>query len=377
MLGNSAAPISILHVVVPTDVGGMQRVVEALAVGHRRRGHRVALAGVAMAPGRAQAPWLATLRAVDVDVHVVETPGRRYGSERAAIRELCRTLHPDVVHTHGYRPDVVDAPAARRQAVPVVTTVHGFTGGNWKNRLYEYLQVRTFRRFDAVVVVSRPLAAQLEGAGVPRTRIHLVPNAWAGEAASLTRSEARLALGVPADGHIIGWVGRLSHEKGPDVLVRAIAQLDRPPATAVIVGDGPELAALRAAATQLGVADRIVWPGAVPGAGRLMRAFDVFVLSSRTEGTPIVLFEAMASDVPVVTTDVGGIPDVVGDTEAVLVPSDAPQALASAIRGILSNRVLASERASAARRRLETRFAPGPWLDRYEAIYRGVLGAAG
>src|SRR5713101_3623616 len=96
----------------------------------------------------------------------------------AAMLELGRRLRPAVVHTHGYRPDVVDAGAARRLGIPTVTTVHGFTGGGWKNRFYERVQRRSHRRFDAVVAVSRPLVEQLLRDGVPPRRLHLVQNAW-------------------------------------------------------------------------------------------------------------------------------------------------------------------------------------------------------
>jgi glycosyltransferase involved in cell wall biosynthesis len=368
--GNSSAPLSILHVVVPTEVGGMQRVVEALATGHRRRGHRVALAGVAMDPDREEPRWLGAVRAAGVEVHAVRTPGRQYGRERATIGELCRSLHPDVMHTHGYRPDVVDAPAARRLGVPVVTTVHGFTGGGWKNRIYEWLQIRAFRRFDAVVAVSRPLAERLARERVPGERLHLVPNAWAGKTEFAGRAEARTALGISADGPVIGWVGRFTREKGADVLLRALPLLARPPVTAVLVGDGPEQAALHAEAARLGLADRVVWPGAVPDAARLMRAFDVFVLSSRTEGTPIVLFEAIAAGVPVVAAAVGGVPDVVGEGEAALVPPENPGVLAAAVHSSIADPARSREWAAAALRRLATGFAVEPWLDRYELVYR-------
>jgi glycosyltransferase involved in cell wall biosynthesis len=375
--GNPSAPLSILHVVVPTEVGGMQRVIEALAAGHRRRGHRVALAAVAMTAGRDEPPLLVALRACDVEVHAIETPGRRYRRERAAIADLCRAFRPDVVHTHGYRPDVVDAAGARRAGAPVVTTVHGFTGGGWKNRLYESLQVRAFRRFDAVVAVSRPLAERLARAGVAHDRLHLVPNAWAGSSEFVARADARDALGVPADALVLGWVGRLTREKGADVLLHALPLLARPPVTAVIVGDGPELAALRAEAARLGVADRIVWPGSVPNAGRLMRAFDVFVLSSRTEGTPIVLFEAIAAGVPVVATEVGGVPDVIGEGEAALVPAQNPGALAAAVASTLGDYTRSARWAAAAERRLAAEFGLEPWLDRYELVYRQALAMAG
>jgi len=369
-------PLSILHVVVPTDVGGMQRVIEGLAAGHRRRGHRVALAAVAMPAHAAEPPLLPALRSAGVDVRPVETPGRRYGRERAAIADLCRTLRVDVVHSHGYRPDVVDAPAARRSGAATVTTVHGFTGGGWKNRLYESLQLRAFRRFDAVVAVSRPLEARLSRAGVPAGRLHLVPNAWAGPADFAERAAARAVLGAPADGPVVGWVGRLTPEKGADVLLRALPLLARPAVAAVVVGEGPEQHALRELAARLGVADRVVWTGGVPRAGRFMRAFDVFVLSSRTEGTPIVLFEAMAAGVPVVATAVGGVPDVVGEGEAALVPPENPGALAAAVHSSLADPARSTRWAAAACRRLAAEFALEPWLDRYEMVYRQVLARA-
>jgi glycosyltransferase involved in cell wall biosynthesis len=370
------AHMAVLHVVFPAGVGGLERVVEALATGQRRRGHRVAVAGIVV-PAHAEPTLLTALRDAGVEVHVVLAAGRRYLRERAAIGELCRTLQPDVVHTHGYRPDVVDAPAARRLGVPTVTTAHGFTGGDWKNRLYERFQLRAFRRFDAVVAVSRPLADRLARERVPREHLHLVQNAWAGKTDFESGPEARQALGAPAEGRLIGWVGRFTREKGADVLVQALALLDGPPATAVMVGDGPELGALRAEAARLGVGGRIIWPGAVPDAGRLMRAFDVFVLSSRTEGTPIVLFEAMAAGVPVVVAAVGGVPDVVGDGEAALVPPDDPRALAAALRRVLADPASAGARTAAAGRRLATQFAVDPWLDRYEQVYESLLNRPG
>jgi glycosyltransferase involved in cell wall biosynthesis len=110
----------------------------------------------------------------------------------------------------------------------------------------------------------------------------------------------------------------------------------------------------------------------VRDAGRLFAAFDLFVLSSRTEGTPIVLFEAMGTGVPIVATRVGGVPDVVSPAEAVLVPPDDPLTLAGEIRAVYRNPAGARERARRARERLLRDFSIAPWLGRYEAIYRLV-----
>ncbi len=99
------------------------------------------------------------------------------------------------------------------------------------------------------------------------------------------------------------------------------------------------------------------------------RAFDVFVQSSRTEGTPIALLEAIAAQTPVVATRVGGVPDVVSDSEAILLPSEDPAALADAIRVAFANPEAAAERARRAGLRLSSAFSAESWLDRHEEIY--------
>jgi glycosyltransferase involved in cell wall biosynthesis len=104
----------------------------------------------------------------------------------------------------------------------------------------------------------------------------------------------------------------------------------------------------------------------------LFPAFDVFVLSSRTEGTPIALFEAMAAGVPIVASAVGGVPDVVSSREAVLVTQEDPAALAAGLTETLGDPTAALERARAARRRLEREFALQPWLEQYLALYTSL-----
>lgn len=361
----------ILHVVAPGAFGGLERVVQLLGGGLRGLGHEVHVAGVVGDPhdGTSQA-FFAPLASAGVHTHAVPSPS--YLAERAGVERLCRDLRPVVVHTHGYRPDVLDAGVARRLRVPVVTTVHGFTGGGWKNRIYEWLQCRAFRRFAAVVAVSRPLAARLRRSGVPAGRIHEVPNAFGEVTGRLDRKEARRLLRLPQEGLVVGWVGRFSHEKGADVLLDAIPHLQDLPLTVSMIGDGAEGASLAARGQSLGLNGRVRWHGPVTEAGRLFAAFDVFVLSSRTEGTPIVLFEAMAAGVPIVATAVGGVPDVVTPAEAALVPSERPIELAAEIRAIHAAPDVAAARAGAAKVRLERTFGIGPWLERYQSIYRSV-----
>jgi len=367
--------VRVLHVLAPGEAGGLQRVVQLLAHGQARSGDEVHVAAV-LDHANAGRPLLDTLAAGGVTTHAIAPPRRAYWRERAAILELCGRLRPGVVHTHGYRPDVVDAPAARRLGIPTVTTVHGFTGGDWKNRLYERLQRRAYRKFDAVVAVSRPLAEDLLKDDVPPQRVHCVPNAWPETAPPLDRPAARRALGLREDGFLIGWVGRLSGEKGPDLLLDALAHLTDLPVGVSVIGSGREQRALAAQARRLGVERLVRWHGTVPEAERHFAAFDVFALSSRTEGTPIVLFEAMAAGVPIVATRVGGVPDMVSPVEAALVAPADPFALAAAIRAAYCNPAPGRERAERARARLRKDFTMPPWLERYAAIYRFVGRAA-
>ena len=212
----------------------------------------------------------------------------------------------------------------------------------------------------------------LEAAGVRRDRIHLVPNAWA-PGTRLTATEARQALGVAPDVFHVGWVGRLSDEKGPDLFLKSLSGLADIPFVASIIGDGRSGDALRAMARDLGIGDRVRWHGSLPDAGRYFEAFDAFALSSRTEGTPMVMFEAMASGTPIAASAVGGVPHMVSSDEALLAPSGDTAALGRAVRSIHDDRGAAARRAEAARTRLAADFGVDGWLDRHEALYRRLI----
>ena len=346
------------------------RSLRALALGARGSQVRTSVAAV-IAPGELDHPFLPPLRTAGVDVFAIPVPRRGYRQERAEVEQLCRWLRPDVVHTHGYRADVVDGARARRLGIPAVSTAHGFTGGDGKNQFYQWLQRRAWRRFDA----SSPCPAALErsgGGAFPRERLHYVQNAWYSSDPPIERGAACRALGIPSDGFRVAWVGRLSAEKGPDVLVEALPGLADVPVTASFMGAGPLRETLETRAARLRVADRIRWHGLVPAAGRLLRAFGAFVLTSRTEGTPIALLEAMAAEIPIVATRVGGVPDVVSGRGSAARASERPPRSARALREVFHNPDAARARASAARERLEHDFAFGPWLGRYEAVYRAV-----
>lgn len=364
---------SVLHVLAPGEAGGLETVVRDLARTQRDRGQAVRVAPV-IAPGRADHPFVSESRAAGIDTVPIVVADRRYVKEFGETRRLIQRTGPDVVHTHGYRADVVGAAAARRAGVAVVSTVHGFTGGGWKNRTYEALQRWMLRGHDGVVAVSDPLVEELMEAGVPRERIHRVRNCRSDEVEFYDLAAARERLGVEPEVFLLGWVGRLGPEKGLDVLLRAAARIGERAFRIAVVGEGRGEPAYRALAASLGLADRVRWAGTLPGAARFFPAFDLFVLSSRTEGTPMVLLEAMAAGVPVIASAVGGVPDVVSDREAVLVPPEDPSVLAAAIASAMDDPPRRRALASAALRRVRSEFAPEPWAESYERVYREALG---
>lgn len=326
-----------------------------------------------VSPNEGRHPFADALESDGVSTTVIRVGDRDYVGERRAIRELCRRDRPDIVHTHGFRPDVVDGGVARREGIPIVSTCHGFIDSTTRGRFYQRLQRLALRRFDAVIAVSGPIADRVRAAGVDARKVHLVPNVFASGTAALGRADARKRLDLP-DAPVIGWVGRLSTEKGPDIALHAFARLARPDVRLVVIGTGPDEAALRERAVTLGIEKSILWRGVIPDAGALFAAFDVFLLSSRTEGTPIALLEAIGAGVPVVATRVGGVPDMIDESSARLVESGDPGALAAALAEVLDELARARASAERARAKLVSPNAAESWLARYESIYRAVVG---
>ena len=361
----------IVQVAAPGPVGGLESVVLALAAGQVRRGHDVTVA-VISEPGQSR-EFENALKNAGVPTETFVVSAKAYLRERRLVGNFFRRVQPHIVHTHGYRPDILHAATRLRRRFATVTTLHGSSRVGGITTLHERLQLLLLRRFDAVVAVSRELAQSLSGRYVSANRLHVIPNAWNGAIRAVSRVDARRALGLPAEGKVIGWVGRLIPVKGADVFIRAARILDVGNVSFSIVGDGTERARLESLAREEGIADRLRFHGTVPEAARYLSAFDAFVLSSRSEGTPVTLLEAMAAKVPLIVTKVGGVPDVVGDGEAVLVAKEDPPALAEGIRSVLTDPQAAAVRANAAWARLQSQFEAERWIAAHDTLYEEIL----
>ena len=359
----------VVHVIAPEHAGGgAESVIAALSAADPDHTLVVALNQLAAADDPPH-PFPASVRARGVDAREIRCGRRRYVAEARELSELLAREGATHVHSHGYHGDVVAWLATRTRRLPRISTVHGYIRRNLKEHLFNVVDRAVLRRFDAVIAVSAAIRDQLVAAGMKPDRVHVVENGLA-SAMPLPREAARARLQLRADALVCGWVGRLSPEKGPDLFVEAYSD-DAVPGTAVLIGEGPERAAVTAMAVAAGldVETRLRMAGFQADAAALLPAFDVLALTSRTEGTPMVLLEAINAGVPIVAFAVGGVPALLDPDCAWLVPPGDVDALRRALRTALTDRAEASARAARARVRVGERLSMDRWLERQHAVY--------
>lgn len=290
---------------------------------------------------------------------------------------LVRDFRPDVIHGYLFGANLFAALAGRLCGVPVVCVAKRNVDAFETPR-----QVAVQRLAHAlathVTAVSEEVAKSSMALGVPRARITVIENGvdvsrFDGRAGAPPADLPSAAAGVPR----IGSVGCLAPRKDYGTLLEALARLAAAGRVfqAVLVGDGPERAALAAHAAALGLADRVAFLGERGDVDRLLPAFDVFVLSSREEGIPNALLEAMAAGRACVATRVGGNAEVLADGRTGwLVPPRDPAALAAALADALEHPAEAARRGAAARAAAVAERSIEAMVRRHEAFYLRALG---
>lgn len=367
--------LSVVHVLSSLGMGGQEMLVLRLAAAQRAQGWDVRVVSLATA-----APALADAFATaGVPVHEVAKHAGLDPTLPVRLARLLRTLRPKIVHTHNPLPLIYAAWPARLAGARVIHTKHGknpAAGANLLARRTAAVAVEAF------VAVSDGTAAQARSAhecaagklttivnGIDVARF--VPDAAA-------RARWRAAWGLAdgtAEACVVMSVGRLDANKDHAMLLAAVAAL--PAALAarvrvVLIGEGPRHGALVAQAAALGLADRVRLLGRRDDVPELLAAADLFALTSRSEGLPLAVAEAMACGLPVVGTDVGGMRDVVGACGA-LVPSQDVAALTAALTRLLVDDGLRATLGVAARARAVDQFSLATMAAAYEALYRGAL----
>src|SRR5580704_11042251 len=292
--------LSIVHVLSSFGVGGQERVALDLAIGQRARGHHVSVLSLAPPPDGAMADEFRE-HGIAVDRVV-----KREGIDATLVPRLARALRThaaEVVHTHNPLPLIYAAPAARLVGAAAIHTKHGANPGS---RGHHLLRRAAARCVHAFVAVSDTTAEQARAQrDVAETRLHTIANGirldrYHPDATVRAATRAELGLG---DAWVVGTVGRLDSYKNQAMLVRAMAPLLSSQVRLVIVGDGPTRDVVEAEVAKLRDPKCVVMTGRRMDVPRLMPAFDVFALSSQTEGLPLVVPEAMAAGLPIATTN--------------------------------------------------------------------------
>lgn len=358
----------IAHVLSSFELGGQERVALELAAAQIRRGHDVAAVSLAPLP---HGPLASELRSRGVTVHAVpKGPGF---DARLVVRlaALLRSEGIDVVHTHNPQPLAYGAAAGRLANRTIVHTKHGVNPARgrrlWLRRIGGHLAHAYVAVSEATAGVAR------ENRECPSGRLVVIPNgvdldAYRSDPAA--RRAVRDELGIPHDSWLFGTVGRMSVEKDHALLVRAVGPLLGPNARLLVVGDGSEMEKVRAEA--MPYQPWVVLTGLRRDVARVLASLDVFVLSSRSEGLPLALLEAMATGLPVVATQVGGVAEVLEHGSAgLLVPPGDEASLRRSLAALMADRGAAQELGDHARDRAR-HYDAKRVVDMYMALYQRV-----
>lgn len=309
--------------------------------------------------------------------------GRRHKFDIGLVFRVAAWLRKekvDVVHTHLFTADTYGRLAARIAGVPAVfSTVHNIVNP-WKGSGRKAID-RLFARLSTAVVgcseeVTQTLASRDK---IPVAKLVSIPNGIdLQKFSSFSGAGVREEFGLPVERQLIGVVGRLHEQKAHDDLFRALALLPQVRArqlTCLVIGTGDLLAPLTQLVKELGLEDCVIFTGMRTDVPRLVAALDVFVMSSRWEGLPIALLEAMASAKAVLCTRVGGIPDVVIDGDnGVLVNAGDVAHFAQRLDALLQDADLRQRLGHRARETVIARFDVSRTATAYNRLHRQALG---
>jgi glycosyltransferase involved in cell wall biosynthesis len=327
--------------------------------------------------------FVAAAGELGLDVELIPERRRFDVSVIPALRSVVEDRHPDVVVTNSVKSHFIMWRSRLWQKYPWVAFHHGYTSTDLKMRVYNRLDRWSLPQADRLVTVCQAFAQELAGTtGVPIENVSVQHNAIRrDQSVSAAETESlRAQLGIPANESVVLTVGRLSREKAHIELIEAFKRLRNTnpeiPSILVIVGDGPERTRLKAAAKSVGGNSRVIFTGQVSNVRAFYATADVFVLPSHSEGSPNVLLEAMAANLPIVATAVGGVPEMVENNEsALLVPPGDASSIAAAITCVLTDRELAQRLTRNAVTLVDTRYTPENYFRSLVEIYREVIDA--
>lgn len=286
----------------------------------------------------------------------------------------------DLVHTHGYRADILGIILSKLTGLPVVSTCHGFISNDLNLKLYNKLDCFLLRYANRIMAVSDGIKNDLIKSGISDKRIAMIQNAveqnGEKELFSRNRKAKRQLLNIHEKEFVAGYIGRLSEEKGVKYLIEACTLLAKSgaPVKILIIGDGPQRKELEELVENSGNEGSIMFTGFQNDIENWLPAMDVFVLPSLTEGTPMSMLEAMAGGIPVVASSVGGVPQVIdSDKGGILVTPGKPEEIKNAIRILYKNETLRNCVSQEAQKTIKLKYDAKDWINKVETEYLNVI----
>jgi len=286
----------------------------------------------------------------------------------------------DLVHTHGYFADIIAMPVCKFLGIHHIATCHGFISNDRKLDIYMKLDKLMLRFVDNIIAVSTEIKNILVRSGIDESHINViqnaVPNLYQIDSIAECRTEKRKKYSIGEEETLIGYVGRLSKEKGVRYLIEAASLLKRKVKTfkLIIIGEGPEKKELEYLTRSKGLEQYIIFAGFQRDIEKWLPALDLFILPSLTEGTPMALLEAMSMGIPVIATSVGGVPMIVksGVNGLLVAPADSKE-LGLNILTLINNPDLRCKVATNGIRTIKERFDIKEWCDKIERQYDELL----
>ncbi len=370
----------VLYVVTQSEFGGAQRYVLDLAINLPNDQYEIMIAC-----GEGSGELIARAFEHGVPTHPLRSVGRAISLLRDSagffeLVALFRKERPDVVHLNSSKAGILGGLAAKVARVPkIIFTAHGLVFHEplprWQKALYRLLEQSARPLRDAIITVSNADRESAIRARLARPeRIMHIPNGI-GDVAFLDRTAARAALaqkiGRALPDRLIGTIANFYPTKGLPCLLAALHEVRRthPDITAVIIGEGTERPYLESLIEKNNLHNTVILAGALPNAARCLKAFDLFVLPSVKEGWPYAILEAMAAEVPIVATRVGGIPEMLEPDRGMLVPAADPKALTRAIAYMLVRPTAAQAATRRACLAATSKFTLSRMIERTRAVY--------
>ncbi len=328
-------------------------------------------------PGRPESCLLDAAEALQVPTF--RLPWGRRKRLWAAVNQLVhiiKSTNASIIHSHDAKSNVVALLAQARTNVPVVGSAYGWFGSRsvFRVRLYEWLDVHMLKRFQGVLTVSESLRQESLDRGLDPGKLILVRTGVDYESLQNApdRRTIRESLGLAPDDLVFGNLARLWPEKGHRYLIDALRiVIDKHPSVKlVIIGTGPLEERIRAQIAQLGLADNVIFAGFPDNVTGIIKILDAQVHSSVYEGLPIAILQGMAAGLPIVSTDVGGIREVLAHGEnGLIVPPGDSQQIATAMLQLLDDAAAAKRMGDAAQTFVRENYSMEKALRNLEAAY--------